>query len=326
MSRTLSAPPLGTVVDPPDPPIATAGRRRSRWLRRETVIGYGFIAPAIIGLLLFVGYPMITSLYHSFTEWNGLTPPTWVGVENYVFMFTKDPKFWPSLRVTLIWVALSVPVTLVAGLALAVLVDRGTRGVKLFRTIFYLPVVLPAVAVLTLWKYIYEPTYGLANQVLRVLHLPTSMWLGDAHVALAAILIVGVWSVGGTMMIFLAGLQAVPAEVYEAAKVDGAGAIRRFIQITLPMIGPIMMLQLMLQLNGAFQTFNQVAILTKGGPGTSTNLLMYKIYNDGFADFLTSPQLGYATAEVWVLFVIVMIVTIAMLRLTRSRVYQGEGA
>jgi ABC-type sugar transport system permease subunit len=294
--------------------------------RRDTILGYCFISPAILGLLLFVAYPMVTSLYHSFTKWNGLTPATWVGLDNYKFLFTSDPTFWPSLRVTVLWVVISVPATLLAGLALAVVVNRSIKGVKIFRTIFYLPVVLPAVAVLTLWKYIYDPTYGLANQVLTFLHLPTSLWLGDAHVALPAILIVGVWSVGGTMMIFLAGLQAVPDEIQEAAKVDGAGAFRRFTRITLPMIGPIMMLQLMLALNGAFQTFNQVAILTKGGPGHSTNLLMYKIYNDGFADFITSPQLGYATAEVWVLFVIVMLVTIVMLRLTRGRVYQGEGA
>ncbi|SDT35109.1 carbohydrate ABC transporter permease [Microlunatus soli] len=292
--------------------------------RRDAILGYAFISPAIFGLFLFIGYPMVTSLYHSFTKWNGLTPATWVGLENYVFMFTQDPTFWPSLRVTVLWVIMSVPATLAAGLALAVLVNRALKGVKFFRTIFYLPVVLPGVAVLTLWKYIYDPTYGLANQLLQVLHLPTSLWLGDAKVALPAILIVGVWGVGGTMMIFLAGLQAVPDELHEAAKVDGAGAFRRFFRITLPMIGPIMMLQLMLTMNGAFQTFNQVAILTKGGPGHSTNLLMYKIYNDGFADFITSPQLGYATAEVWVLFVIVMIVTMIMLRITRNRVYQGE--
>ncbi|MEV6893488.1 MULTISPECIES: carbohydrate ABC transporter permease [Kribbella] len=293
---------------------------------RDTILGYLFISPAIIGLLLFVAYPMVTSLYHSFTQWNGLTPAKWVGLENYKFLFTSDPTFWPSLKVTVLWVVISVPATLIAGLALAVVVNRTIAGVKVFRTIFYLPVVLPAVAVLTLWKYIYDPTYGLANQILKFLHLPTSLWLGDAHVALPAILIVGVWGVGGTMMIFLAGLQAVPEEIQEAAKVDGANAFRRFTRITLPMIGPIMMLQLMLALNGAFQTFNQVAILTKGGPGHSTNLLMYKIYNDGFADFITSPQLGYATAEVWVLFVIVMLVTVVMLRLTRNRVYQGEGA
>jgi ABC-type sugar transport system permease subunit len=299
--------------------VPHTGRRN-----RNIFIGYAFISPAIIGLFLFIVYPMVTSLYHSFTEWNGLTPAKWIGIENYVFMFTQDPTFWPSLGVTVLWVVISVPATLAAGLALAVLVDRATRGVKVFRTIFYLPVVLPADAVLTLWKYVYDPTYGLANEVLRFLHLPTSMWLGDAHVALAAILLVGIWGVGGTMMIFLAGLQAVPSELLEAAKVDGAGVFRRFFRITLPLIGPIMMLQIMLQINGAFQTFNQVAILTKGGPGVSTNLLMYKIYKDGFADFISSPQLGYATAEVWILFLIVMIVTVLMQRLTRNRIYQGE--
>ena len=321
-----------TIESMPAPPARTLarGRVRSPGLsakkRRDALAGYLFISPAIIGLVLFVGYPMVTSLYHSFTEWNGLTPANWIGFDNYVEMFTTDPKFWPSIEVTLLWVVISVPATIAAGLALAVLVNRSLRGVKLFRTIFYLPVVLPAVAVLTLWKYIYDPTYGLANQVLRALHLPTSMWLGDSHVALASVLIVGVWGVGGTMIIFLAGLQAVPVELTEAGKVDGAGAVRRFVQITLPMIGPILLLQLVLQLNGAFQTFTQVAILTKGGPGTSTDLLMYKIYSDGFANFIASPNLGYATAEVWVLFLIVMIVTFGMLRLTRGRFSAGGEA
>jgi ABC-type sugar transport system permease subunit len=299
---------------------------RTARARRNAIAGYLFISPAIIGLVLLVGYPMVTSLYHSFTAWNGLTPARWIGVQNYVRLFTEDPEFWPSLGVTLLWVVVSVPVTVAAGLGLAVLVNRTLRGVRVFRTIFYLPVVLPAVAVLTLWKYIYDPVYGLANQVLRTLHLPTSMWLGDKHVALAAILLVGVWGVGGTMMIFLAGLQAVPVELIEAAKVDGAGAIRRFGHITLPMIGPILLLQIVLQLNLAFQTFNQVAIMTKGGPGTSTELLMYKIYQDGFANFIEAPQLGYATAEVWVLFVIVMVVTFVLLRVTRGRFSAGGEA
>jgi ABC-type sugar transport system permease subunit len=294
--------------------------------RRNTIIGYLFISPAIIGLFLFVVYPMVTSLYHSFTAWNGLTPARWVGLENYRHMFTQDPEFWPSIRVTLLWVVISVPSTIIAGLALAVLINRALKGVKIFRTIFYLPVVLPGVAVLTLWKYIYDPTYGLANEVLRALHLPTSTWLGDKHVVLGAILIVGLWGVGGTMIIFLAGLQAIPTELIEAAKVDGAGAFRRFIRITMPMLGPILLLQLVLGLNGAFQTFNQVAILTKGGPGTSTNLFMFKIYTDGFGNFIASPQLGYATAEVWVLFVIVMVVTLVMLWLTRRHLSAGGNA
>jgi ABC-type sugar transport system permease subunit len=223
-------------------------------------------------------------------------------------------------------VLLTVPASMVAGLFLAVLVNRSLRGVRLFRTIFYLPVVLPAVAVLTLWKYIYEPTYGLANEVLRFLHLPTSMWLGDAHVAMPAVVVVNIWGIGGTMIIFLAGLQTVPNELYEAAMLDGAGPVRRFVRITLPMMGPILVLQFVLQLNAAFQTFTQIAVLTKGGPGTATNLLMYKIYNDGFADFISAPQLGYATSEVWILFIIVMVVTAVLLRVSRRYTYEGDAA
>lgn len=308
----------------PDPGSVPTRSGHSRKRRRDAFLGYAFISPAIIGLLLFVVYPMVTSLYHSFTNWNGLTPAKWVGMANYVEIFTRDPLFWPSVKVTLLWVVISVPSTIVAGLALAVLIDRPFRGVKAFRTIFYLPVVLPAVAVLTLWKYIYDPTYGLANMLLKFLHLPQSQWLNDSHMALPAVLIVGIWGVGGTMLIFLAGLQAVPTELTEAGEVDGAGPMRRFLHITLPMIGPIMMLQLALQLNGAFQTFNQVAIMTKGGPGTSTNLLMYKIYTDGFQNFITSPQLGYATAEVWMLFLIVVIVTLAAFWLFRRFGQAGE--
>ncbi|MGJ6979752.1 carbohydrate ABC transporter permease [Aestuariimicrobium soli] len=320
LARTL-APEAAELTAVSAVPARPRGRR---W--RTTLTGYLFILPGIIGFGLMVLYPALTSLYHSFTKWNGLTAATWVGFDNFVYLFTKDPLFWPSLRATAYYVLLTVPASMVAGLALALLINRRLAGVKIFRTVFYLPVVLPAVAVLTLWKYIYEPTYGLANQVLEFLHLPTSMWLGDAKVALPAIVIVNIWGIGGTMIIFLAGLQAVPQELYEAAMIDGAGPIRRFVGVTLPMMGPILVLQLMLQVNGAFQTFTQVAILTKGGPGVSTNLLMYKIYNDGFGDFISSPQLGYATAEVWVLFVIVMVVTALLLRLSNRFAYEGDAA
>ncbi len=321
---TLNPPLVADARQAEPRPGPGARPRRRRW--RTTLTGYLFIAPGIAGFLLLVLYPAITSLYHSFTKWNGLTPAIWNGLDNYVYMFTKDPVFWPSLGATAYYVLLTVPASMVAGLLLALLVNRGLRGVRVFRTIFYLPVVLPAVAVLTLWKYIYEPTYGLANEVLHLLHLPTSMWLGDAHVAMPAVVIVNIWGVGGTMIIFLAGLQSVPQELYEAAMLDGAGAVRRFIRITLPMMGPILVLQLVLQLNGAFQTFTQVAVLTKGGPGTATNLLMYKIYNDGFADFISAPQLGYATAEVWVLFVIIMVVTAVLLRVSTRYTYEGDAA
>jgi ABC-type sugar transport system permease subunit len=308
---------------------ATAGEQQSRTRRRAAwrtaLTGHLFILPGILGLGLLIVYPLVTSAYHAFTDWNGLTPATWTGLENFRYLLTRDPTFWPSLRATAYFVLLMVPATLIAGLGLAVLVNRRLPGVRIFRTIFYLPVVLPAIAVLALWKYMYDPQYGLANEILSKLHLPTVAWLGNTRVALPAIVIISVWGVGSTMMIFLAGLQAVPAEMYEAAQLDGAGPVRCFLKITLPMLTPILLLQLILQINLAFQTFNQIAVLTKGGPGTSTDLLMYKIYNDGFYNYLSTPQLGFATAEVWILFVIVMVVTGITLRFSSLWVYSGEG-
>ncbi|MFI1092826.1 carbohydrate ABC transporter permease [Streptomyces sp. NPDC020917] len=300
-------------------------RRPSHRALKEFIAGHLFILPAILGLGLLAVYPLVTSGYHAFTDWNGLTPAKWTGWKNFDYVLRHDPTFWPSLRATGLFVLMSVPASLVVGLALAVLVNRPLRGVRIFRTIFYLPVVLPSIAVLALWKYIYDPQYGLANETLKALHLPTSMWLGSTQMAMPAVVLVGLWGIGGTMMIFLAGLQAVPAELYEAAQVDGAGPVRTFFRITLPMITPILLLQLVLQINLTFQTFNQIAVLTQGKPGTTTDVLMYKIYMDGFGNYLSSPQLGYATAEVWVLFVIVMAVTAATLRFSSIWVYSGEG-
>lgn len=301
-------------------PARAVGRRR---LTVNNRAGYLFIAPAIIGFGLFVVYPLIMSAYYSLTQWNGVTTPQFVGLQNYVYMLTQDPVFWKSVALTVIFAVISVPLSLIAGLALAVLLNRRLKGVKIFRTIFFLPVVLPSVAVLTMWKYLFDPQFGLANQVLSWLHLPTSQWLSSPHSALATIILIGIWGVGSTMIIFLAGLQNVPDELYEAAKLDGASAPRTFFSITLPMITPILLLQLILQINAAFQTFNQVAILTQGGPDNSTNLLMYKIYHDGF-NSVNTPLMGYATAEVWFLFVLVMIVTAFTFRTSSMWVYNAN--
>ncbi len=281
--------------------------RKSRWLRGETFIGYAFIAPGILGFFVFVAYPLIFSAYTAFTNWNGITDPKWIGLSNFQYMFTKDPSFWPSLRATFYFGILSVPSSLTLGLLLALLLNRAFPGVRVFRTIMYLPVVLPGIAVLTLWKYIYDPLFGLANIALSALHLPTSAWLASEQVAMPALVIIGLWGVGGTMIIFLAGLQAVPQEIYEAAKMDGAKALYTFWRITLPMISPILFLQLVMQLTAAFQAFAQSKILTNGGPNFATSLFMYKIYNDGFQGVVS--DLGRATAEVWVLFFIILVVT-----------------
>lgn len=233
--------------------IAVAPRRRRRINIAETMAGYLFILPAIIGFIAFVAYPLIFSAYTALTDWNGVTDPKYIGIKNFQYLFTKDPAFIPSLKATILYGFMSVPLSLVLGLLLAVFLNRSFAGVAYIRTIMYLPVVLPAVAVLTLWKYLYDPQFGLANQVLTWLHLPTSLWLGSEQVALPAIVLIQLWGIGGTTIIFLAGLQAVPQELYEAAKLDGAGAFMLFTRITLPAISPILFLQLILQLVGAFQ-------------------------------------------------------------------------
>lgn len=287
--------------------------------QRNSITAHLFILPTIVGTGVFMLYPLGSSLYHAFTKWDGLSPATWVGLENFRYMFLEDPTFWPSMRATAYFVLLSVPSGMIFGLALAVLLNRAFAGVRIFRTIFYLPVVLPSIAVLTLWKYIYDPLYGLANGVLTALHLPTSEWLQSSQMAMPAIVIVGIWGVGASMIIFLAGLQNVPAEIYEAAKVDGAGPARMFVSITLPMITPILLLQLVLGLVLASQAFNQIQVMTNGGPGTSTYLFMYKIYTDAFGSY---PNLGLATAEAWILFLIIMVITALTLKTSSMWVFE----
>jgi multiple sugar transport system permease protein len=296
------------------------GRGRLVW--RENLLGYLFILPSILGFSIFVAYPLVTSAYYSLTRWDGNTDPVFVGFKNYVYMFTKDPSFWPSVKATILFALMSVPASLVLGLLLALLLNRNLPGIRIFRTMLYLPAVLPSIATLTLWKFLYNPQFGLANQVLDALHLPTLGWLGDENTALPALVLIGLWGVGSTMIIFLAGLQAVPQEFYEAAKMDGAGPLRLFTRITLPMISPILFLQLILQIIGAMQAFNQPQVLTGGGPGFSTNLLMLSIYKNGFGNLGQFPQLGYATAQVWVLFLFIIAVSVFTFRSSSMWVYE----
>ncbi len=295
--------------------------RKNQLNRSDAWVGYLFILPSIIGFSIFVLYPMISSVYFALTKWDGITDPSFIGLKNFEYMFTKDPAFWPSVKATLIFVVLSVPATLVAGLLLAVLLNRSMPGVRIFRTILYLPTILPSVAVLGLWKYMYQPQFGVINGVLEALHLPTSLWLGDEVMAIPAIVIIGLWGVGGTMIIFLAGLQAVPQELYEAARIDGASSVNLFWNVTIPMISPILLLQLVTQMIVTLQAFNQPRLLTEGGPNNATNFLMYNIYSRGFGNLGSFPDLGYATALMWILFVLILFVTIFTFRFSNIWVY-----
>jgi ABC-type sugar transport system permease subunit len=277
----------------------------------DTKAAYVFIAPALVGFSVFVVYPLVRSFYLALTRWNGLSAPKFIGFDNFRRLFTTDPSFWPSIRATAYLVLLYVPLSLALGLALAVFCNQRFAGVRIVRTLAYLPVVLPVVATITLWKFMFNPQVGLINTVLEKLNLPTSGWLSSSTMAMPSVVIVMLWGVGATMIIFLAALQSVPLELYEAARVDGAGSGSIFFRITLPMISPIMLLQVILQTTAALQTFNQPKILSPdgvGGPGFSTSVLMLQIYKNGFANLGRVPQLGYASAQVWVLFVIIIAV------------------
>lgn len=299
-------------------------QRRSRGQRGEAIAGYLFILPSILGFLTFVVYPLLSSAYYALTKWNGTSPPQFVGFANFVYMFTKDPVFWLSVRATLLFVALSVPSSIVLGLLLAMLLNRKLPAVRLFRTIFYLPTVLPIIATLTLWKFIFNPQFGIANAALKAVGLPTSLWLGSEQMALPTLVLIGLWGVGSTMIIFLAALQAVPQELYEAGALDGAGRTRLFANITLPMITPVIFLQLVMQLIAALQEFNRPKILTQGGPNNATNFLFHKIYTNGFGALGFNADLGYAIAQVWVLFFMIMVATFFTFRLSSMWVYEDS--
>lgn len=294
--------------------MIAASRKR---VYRQWIKGYLFILPSIIGFSVFVAYPLISSLYYALTDWDGINKPKFVGFDNFTYMFTVDPAFWKSLRVTFYFVLLNVPSSLIFGLVLAMLLNRKLPGIKFFRTAFYLPTVIPAVATLTLWLFMYHPQYGLANQVLRLFGLPSAPWLTSENTALLSIILSGLWQVGSGMIIFLSGLQSVPQDLYEAAEVDGASGWTTFSRVTLPMITPILFLQLILGIIGSFQAFTQIVVLTHGGPNFSTMLLNYKIYGDVF----NGKMFGYGIAEVWVLFLIIMFFTLLTYRYSNRFVY-----
>ncbi len=311
------------VTEQLNPQVRQRSRER-RWNRRDTLAGYFFILPSIIGFSVFVVYPLLSTIYLALTKWDGLSAPIFIGVENFRYMFVQDPAFWPSMKATIVYILILVPTSLAVGIGLALLLNRKLLGIRLFRTIFYLPAILPLVATITLWKYIFNVKFGLANALLMALHAPTSMWLGGESTALPTMALISVWSVGTTMVIFLAALQTVPKEIYEAARIDGASALQLFTEVTVPSISPIIFLQLINLIIASLQEFNKPKILTEGGPNYATNLLMYNIYNRGFGNLSQNPDLGYASAQVIVLFLLILAVTVFTFRFSNSWVYAGN--
>ena len=281
---------------------------------------YLYLMPTLVGLLLFSAGAVAASFLISFTEWDIITPPRWIGFDNYAGLWHSD-FFWEVLRHTFEFVLLAVPASVLASLALALLVNTSLRGITLFRTAYFLPVVSSMIAVALVWSWMFNPRYGLLNTLLGLLFgIQGPAWLDDTSWALPAMVIVTVWKgLGYSMVIFLAGLQNIPADVYHAARLDGAGAWRRFRHITLPLLSPTTFFVLVITLINAFQVFEQTYVLTKGGPANSTVTLSYYVYQNAFQFF----HMGNAAAVSYVLFALLFGVTLLQFRLQRRWVFYG---
>ncbi|CAM3444182.1 MULTISPECIES: carbohydrate ABC transporter permease [Saccharibacillus] len=299
-------------------------KKRSRLARREELQGYLFISPWLIGLFGITLFPMLFSLYGSFTNYDVTSRMDFIGVGNYMRMFTEDPLFWKSLYNTLYYVAFMVPLTTIGSILLALMLNERIVGMRFFRTIYYLPAVLSGVGVYFLWIQLLNPSTGLINTMLGWVGIPGPAWLSDPMWTKPAIILMKMWSVGGGMLLYLASLQGVPAQLYESAKLDGASAFRRFIHITLPMISPVIFFDVVTSFIGGFQIFQEGYVMTDSGSGGPMgSLLFYNLYmwNQAFQLF----DMGYAMAMAWVLFVIVLILTLINLRMSKRWVYYEGG-
>ncbi|MGQ9600014.1 MAG: carbohydrate ABC transporter permease [Anaerolineae bacterium] len=300
------------------PPVQpTSRRRRISLARREALAFYLMISPWLAGFLLFTLGPMVASLGISLTRWDLLSPARFVGLANYQKMFTRDPLFWQSLKVTTLYTAAYVPLELSGGLILALLMNQRLRGIALFRTIYYLPSVLPGVAFVVLWMWILHPDVGLLNTVLSYLGIQGPRWLVDPRWALSALLMMSLWGLGRSMVIYLASLQTLPAHLYEAAAIDGANTWQSFWKITLPLLTPTIFFNLVLSIISTFQTFTSAFVATDGGPLDSTLFYVLYLFRQAFQYF----NMGYASAMAWFLFLVILVLTLLIVRSSDRWVY-----
>jgi multiple sugar transport system permease protein len=274
--------------------------------QREALLFYLCISPWIIGFFLFYLGPILSSFYFSLTEWDLLTPPQFIGLENYQRIFTNDPLALKSFKVTLVYTLAYVPLDLGFGLLLATLLNRKLRGIGVFRTIYYLPSVLSGVAYVVMWMWMFNPQHGLINTTLHFFGIQGPRWLLDPKWALPSLIVMSLWGVGRSMVIFLAGLQDISPELYEAADIDGANRWAKFWSITLPLLTPSILFNLIFGIILTFQSFTNAFVATNGGPLDSTLFYVLYLYRKAFEHL----QMGYASALAWLLFLIVLACTL----------------
>ncbi|GAB4562470.1 MAG: sugar ABC transporter permease [Anaerolineae bacterium] len=286
---------------------------------RRTLVGYVFISPFILGFFLWFLGPMLTAVWLTFTDWNMLRPPQFIGLGNIRKLF-DDPLFLQSLKVTTNYTIVSVPLSLVLGFLLALLMNTKVRGISVFRTVYYLPSIVPAVANAVLWAWILNSEFGLLNVLLRAIGLPKIRWLQDPEWALPALILMSLWGLGGGMVIYLAGLQGIPDVFYEAAEIDGAGRWAKLWNVTIPLMSPVIFFNLVMGIIGSFQVFTAGYLVTNGGPQNATLFYVLYLYRNGFQYF----NMGYAATLAWVLFFIILILTLLVFRYVGGMVYYEE--
>jgi multiple sugar transport system permease protein len=259
----------------------------------------------VIGFLVFTAFPFLSSIYLSFTRYNIITPPHWVGWANYRMLLIGDPSFWRSLEVTLKYAAIAVPLGVVAGVALALLLNVEIKGISVYRTIFFLPSIVPSVATAVVFMWILNPEMGLVNRLLKVVGITGPAWLQDSNWAIWSLVLMSLWAVGGSMVIYLAGLKDIPSYLYEAAVIDGAGPWQRLRHVTLPMLTPVIFFNAVMGIIGVFQYFTEAYVMTHGGPDESTHFYALYIFERAWRYL----DMGYASAMAWVLFLVIMALT-----------------
>ncbi|MDB5085044.1 MAG: carbohydrate transporter rane protein 1, family [Bacilli bacterium] len=302
-------------------PLTQKKRFSNKRKLKANLVGWLMASPWIIGFLVFTLGPTLGSLEISFTDWNLLSAPNYVGMSNYIKM-ANDPLIKHSVWVTTYYSVVTVPLHLIIGFLLALFLNRQIKGMTLWRTIYYLPTIISGVAVSLLWKWLFNPDFGVLNDLTGlVFHIGKFDWLGNETLVIPSLILMSLWSVGGSMLIYLAGLQNIPTELYESAQLDGAGGFKQLLYITLPMMTPVLFLNLIMGIISSFQTFTSAFVMTGGGPNHASLFYMLELYFNAFQDF----HMGYASAMAWVLFVYILILTLLVFVSGKYWVYYEGG-
>jgi multiple sugar transport system permease protein len=294
----------------------TGRQRPSKLLRKEYLAFYLFASPWLLGLLFFTLGPTIASFVLSFTEYPLIVPPTWIGLTNYANMLT-DELVVQALKVTFLYSLGAVPLGLISAFLIAILMNQGIHGIRVFRTVYYIPAIISGVPVALVWMWVLNPDFGVLNSALRTIGIVGPAWLFSREWVIPAFIMMSLWSVGAPMVIFLAGLQGIPAHLYEAAEIDGATTIEKFFNVTIPMMSPVILFNLVLGVIGSFQIFTPAYIMTSGGPANASLFFGLYLYDNGFRWL----KMGYASALAWLMFIIILVLTLLVFRTTKRWVY-----